>query len=97
MTLTQEDKAEAQEIASKLTDYLNKFGNYEREEYLAELIAGAYPAGHPTMQQNAMRFAFRCIGRTAKLTYTDQRNEMAVKLARRIIEAHKDEAGLPLI
>jgi hypothetical protein len=97
MTLTQEDMKEAQEIASKLTDYLNKMANRERTDYLAGLIAAAYPAGHPTLQQQVMSFTMQVIGKTAKLSYTDQRNEMAVALARRIVEQNKDGASLPLI
>jgi len=52
---------------------------------------------HPTLQQSFMRMCRKFIEKMAQKTYWDGRNEHSVRMAKRMLEAIKEESCLPFI
>ena len=75
--------------AEKLVDFVNSYSS----DY--ESFANYICNEHRTLQQSVMRLFIFTIGKMAEVG-TDERNEAAVKLAKKITEIAKDY-NLPLI
>lgn len=72
-------------------DMVNDCGFQDDE--LAEQMANE----HPTLQQNFMRLCRKFIVKMSQKTYYDGRNESSVKMAKKMVEAIKDDSCLPFI
>lgn len=66
--------------------------SFEDDE-LAEKMANE----HPTLQQNFMRLCRKFIVRMSKKTIYDDRNRNSVVMAKRMVDAIKEESCLPFI
>lgn len=74
-----------------VSNMVNDFG-FEDDE-LAEKMANE----HPTLQQNFMRLCRKFIVKMSQKTYYDDRNESSVKMAKKMVEAIKEDSSLPFI
>ena len=81
--------SKAESTAEKLVDFVNSYSS----DY--ESFANYICNEHRTLQQSVMRLFIFTIGKMAEVG-TDERNEVAVKLAKKITEIAKDY-NLPLI
>lgn len=82
-------KIKAARMADDILDFVNSFGCDE------EAFATRICRGHRTLQQSVMRLFLTTIRHMAE-NPADERNEAAVELAQKIMEA-SDDVALPLI
>jgi len=75
--------AEAKEVTSKLTDFLNNFSYEENSAYFNEAMSRE----HRTLQQSFTRLAFQWIEFMASDEYrTDGRNQQSKQMAQELLE-----------
>lgn len=85
---------EIEEMATAISNFVNRHGNYSNLMHLAELMVN----DHPTLQQAKMRLFVAFVREMAKRPYVeDARNEASVKLAQGLVTQWGDGPSLPFI